>query len=155
MFYTTISFFLLSLALVCNGINRYDGSTTALSGKYPFHVALSTDPTYQYDLYWKVDLEEEIIQFAVNVSTTGWIGFGLSPNGQMPGSDVLIGWISDDGVGTISVLYLFLSLHIGILVHQIFMSYIFSILIVRIDMQHPELFQYQMKVKIGCLLLVE
>ena len=91
------SFLLLGFVLGCNG------NTMALSNKYPFHVALSTDPTYQYDLYWKVDLEEEMIELAVNVSTTGWIGFGLSPNGQMLGSDVLIGWISNDGVETISV----------------------------------------------------
>ena len=103
MNYTATPFFLLILALVSNGINSYDGNTTSLSSKYPFHVTLSTDPTYQYDLYWKIDLEEEIIQFAVNVSTTGWVGFGLSPNGQMPGSDVLIGWISNDGIGIISV----------------------------------------------------
>lgn len=75
----------------------------ALSSMYPFHIAVSIDPTYQYDLYWKVDLEKEMIEFAVNVSTTGWIGFGLSPNGQMPGSDILIGWISDDGIEIISV----------------------------------------------------
>ena len=25
------------------------------------------------------------------------VGFGLSPNGQMPGSDVVIGWVDDDG----------------------------------------------------------
>ena len=151
MFNITISFFLLSLALVCNGINRYEGNTTALSSKYPFHVALSTDPTYQYDLYWKIDLEKEIIQFAVNVSTTGWIGFGLSPNGQMPGSDVLIGWISDNGVGTISVhnyLYILAYLYIRSSCHAFFNTF-------RIDMRCPELFQYQIKVKIGCLLVVE
>ena len=38
----------------------------------------------------------EKIKFAVNVSTTGWVGFGLSPNGQTPGSDVVIGWVSLD-----------------------------------------------------------
>ena len=109
MVYTTTvaPCFLLSLVLpLCNGFNNYyDWNATALSTNYPFHIALSTHPalTYQYDLYWKVDLEEEFIHFAINVSTTGWIGFGLSPNGQMPGSDVLIGWISDDGDGVISV----------------------------------------------------
>ena len=96
--------FLLCIALVCNGINGDHGNSTVLSSKYTSHVSLSSNQTYQYDLYWKIDLEEEIITFAVNVSIiTGWIGFGLSPNGQMPGSDVLIGWITDDGVGRISV----------------------------------------------------
>lgn len=31
----------------------------------------------------------------MRVQTTGWIGFGISPNGQMRNSDVVIGWIDD------------------------------------------------------------
>ena len=50
-----------------------------------------------YKLHWNFDLEQETIAFAVNVSTTGWVGFGLSPNGQMPGSDVVIGWVDNNG----------------------------------------------------------
>ena len=50
-----------------------------------------------YTLHWNFDLEEQTIAFAVNVSTTGWVGFGLSPNGQMPQSDVVIGWVDNDG----------------------------------------------------------
>ena len=51
-----------------------------------------------YWLYWNFSKTAEEIKFAVRVKTTGWIGFGLSPNGQMPGSDVVIGWM--DGQGT-------------------------------------------------------
>ena len=40
---------------------------------------------------------EETISFAVHVNTTGWVGFGLSPNGQMPNSDVVIGWVDRSG----------------------------------------------------------
>ena len=50
-----------------------------------------------YTLHWNFNLEQQSIDFAVNVSTTGWIGFGLSPNGQMPQSDVVIGWVDNDG----------------------------------------------------------
>jgi len=50
-----------------------------------------------YTLHWNFDLEQQTIGFAVNVSTTGWVGFGLSPNGQMPQSDVVIGWVDNDG----------------------------------------------------------
>ena len=50
-----------------------------------------------YTLHWNFDLEQQTIAFAVNVSTTGWVGFGLSPNGQMPQSDVVIGWVDNDG----------------------------------------------------------
>ena len=60
-----------------------------LSSSYPFHVSLEE----RYDLYWKVDLAAKTIQFAVRVETTGWVGFGLSPNGGMPESDIVIGWV--------------------------------------------------------------
>ena len=58
-----------------------------------------------YKLHWNFDLEKQTIAFAVNVSTTGWVGFGLSPNGQMPQSDVVIGWVKDDGTTTFHVSY--------------------------------------------------
>ena len=41
-------------------------------------------------------MEQETITFAVRVQTTGWVGFGLSPNGQMPNSDVVIGWVKGE-----------------------------------------------------------
>ena len=38
---------------------------------------------------------DRTIAFAVNVSTTGWVGLGISPNGGMVNSDVVIGWVSN------------------------------------------------------------
>lgn len=61
--------------------------------KYPLSLTLSED---NYYLYWNFSLAEETIQFAVRVKTEGWVGFGISPNGQMPGSDVVIGWVDGD-----------------------------------------------------------
>ena len=66
-----------------------------LAEEYRFSTNLDTDGAYK--LHWSFDLEAKTIAFAVNVSTTGWIGFGLSPNGQMPRSDVIIGWVEDGG----------------------------------------------------------
>ena len=63
-----------------------------LSQEYHFSSALAGD---DYLLYWTVNLPFQEIRFAVNVSTIGWVGFGLSPNGQMPGSDVVIGWVDN------------------------------------------------------------
>ena len=59
-----------------------------------------------YTLHWNFDLEQQTIGFAVNVSTTGWVGFGLSPNGQMPQSDVVIGWVNNDGNTQFHVSYI-------------------------------------------------
>ena len=49
-----------------------------------------------YDLYWNFSTVDETIHFAVKVKTTGWVGFGISPNGQMPGSDVIIAWVDGE-----------------------------------------------------------
>ena len=47
-----------------------------------------------YELYWNFNNDAETISFVVRVQTSGWVGFGLSPNGQMPDSDVVIGWVT-------------------------------------------------------------
>ena len=77
---------LLLLTQVC-------ASARDLSAEYTFTATL--DESYQ--LYWNYDLNEGSISFAVRVQTEGWVGFGVSPNGQMPGSDVVIGWVDDQG----------------------------------------------------------
>lgn len=64
------------------------------SSEYRFTAALSGS---NYLLHWNVDMENEVITFGVNASTTGWVGFGISPNGQMPGSDVVIAWVDENG----------------------------------------------------------
>ena len=50
-----------------------------------------------YELFWSYDLDAKTISFAMRVHTEGWVGFGISPNGQMPGSDVVLGWVDEDG----------------------------------------------------------
>ena len=69
-------------------------------GSFPFSSTLASDqatgqPLYQ--LQWTFDDVRKTITFNVVVHTTGWVGFGLSPNGGMVGSDVVIGWVSSDG----------------------------------------------------------
>ena len=65
--------------------------------KYSFYRTLFDDQGQYYGLYWNFSIAAGTIHFAVNVSTGGWIGFGVSPNGQMPRSDVVIGWVADGG----------------------------------------------------------
>ena len=69
-----------------------------LRDKYPFSVVLFNQGEQYYELHWNFTRATETIYFAVNVSTTGWVGFGLSPTGAMVGSDVVIGWV--DGENT-------------------------------------------------------
>ena len=66
-----------------------------LTQKYRFSKVM--DGSGNYKLYWSFNRRNENITFAVRVKTTGWVGFGLSPNGQMPNSDVIIGWVDSNG----------------------------------------------------------
>lgn len=66
-----------------------------LHDSYPFSLSLSKEPSYI--VHWKVDLGKETIKFAVNASSKGWVGFGLSKTGQMTGSDIWTGWVDASG----------------------------------------------------------
>ena len=69
-------------------------SVQNLDHKYPFSNYLD-DGTFK--LHWDFDMQQQKIDFAVNVSTSDWIGFGISPDGKMGQSDVVMGWVNSDG----------------------------------------------------------
>ncbi|XP_050995492.1 DBH-like monooxygenase protein 2 homolog [Labeo rohita] len=48
-------------------------------------------------LRWGFDEIQRTILFEVTVNTTGWVGFGFSPNGGMAGADIVIGGVGPDG----------------------------------------------------------
>ena len=67
---------------------------------YPFTSVLQAagDGSPLYTLYWNFSTaESETITFVAKVRTNGWVGFGVSPNGGMINSDVVIGWVNDEG----------------------------------------------------------
>ena len=66
-----------------------------LSTRYPFSSTLYNRDGDTYVLHWSFSNADRTIAFAVNVSTTGWVGFGISPNGGMTNSDVVMGWVSN------------------------------------------------------------
>lgn len=70
-----------------------------LQSKYPFYRTLFDAEGQYYGLHWNFSIAAQTIHFAVNVSSTGWVGLGVSPNGQMPRSDVVIGWVAENDGG--------------------------------------------------------
>ena len=90
---------------------------TELSAKYPFSRVLFNEQGQYYGLHWNFSLAAKTIHFAVNVSTGGWVGFGVSPNGQMPQSDVVIGWVADNG----SIYF-----HVSLLITRLIIIFIWS-----------------------------
>ena len=65
--------------------------------KYRDGVTMYNHTGRTFAVYWDANIDQQTIYFAVNVSTTGWVGFGISQDGGMPRADVVIGWISRDG----------------------------------------------------------
>ncbi|CAG2101817.1 unnamed protein product [Medioppia subpectinata] len=59
--------------------------------------SITLDPHNKYQLKWFFDDHKQRITFNAMVETTGWVGFGISPNGGMTGSDLVIGWIDEHG----------------------------------------------------------
>jgi len=57
-------------------------------------------PANDYRLYWTIHEETEMVEIGLQVETTGWVGFGISNDGMMPGADMIIGWIPDDAIFT-------------------------------------------------------
>ena len=47
----------------------------------------------RYHTFWKYD--DTTVTFEIHAKTLGWVGFGISPNGGMAGSDVIIAWVKD------------------------------------------------------------
>ena len=68
-----------------------------LSTRFRRLIPLSASPLYE--LYWSVD--GSILFCAVRVQTTGWVGLGISPNGLMLDSDVVMGFV-DDATGAVT-----------------------------------------------------
>ena len=61
-----------------------------LAGCVVFSHHLSLDVDNKYKMWWMFD--EKNITIKVEVATTGWIAWGISPNGKMHGSDIVLGW---------------------------------------------------------------
>ena len=89
---------LCALLLLTSRINSQSG----IWNPNQFHVSLDEESNYLLD--WSYDISQKTMQFTVRVKTTGWIGFGLSPyTGKMPGSDIVIGWVDENGKAHLKV----------------------------------------------------
>lgn len=55
------------------------------------HWEHSADLDDNYRLLWSIQGQE--ITFEVRVRALGYVGFGFSRDGKLPGSDIAVGWI--------------------------------------------------------------
>lgn len=56
---------------------------------FPQHAQLDVNGSFH--LYWKTNSTH--ITFEAHVRTRGYVGFGLSPNGDMYPADIVTGWV--------------------------------------------------------------
>lgn len=90
------------------------------------------DPHEKFHVKWTNDYASKTITFFVEVKTRGWIGFGLSPNGGMKNSDIIIAWVDDNDGKTY--------FHVRNL-------YVFNILIINNFKEHCKRFKQQLFIK--------
>jgi hypothetical protein len=48
-----------------------------------------------YNLHWTPNVQGDSISFALEAKTTGYVALGFSPDGNMVGSEAVIGWINN------------------------------------------------------------
>ncbi|XP_048358837.1 putative DBH-like monooxygenase protein 2 [Sphaerodactylus townsendi] len=79
-------FFLLSTLCLCS----------SHSASRPLRFSAYLDPMQQIHLRWDHD-SNEMMTFELHVQSTGWVAFGFTPHGELPGGDVVIGGVLPDG----------------------------------------------------------
>ena len=70
------SWIVLAVALLATGSLAQNGSLTLNPGNYV--------------LEWLCNPTANNITFTIRVRAQGWVGFGISPDGNMPNSDVVL-----------------------------------------------------------------
>jgi hypothetical protein len=78
-----------SIVILSHNVQNIPLSTTTYTNS---KILVEPDVFVLHWNYSKIELIGE-----VHVKTQGWIGFGLSPNGGMDGSDVFVAWIKSNG----------------------------------------------------------
>ena len=76
-----VSLFSIWVLSKCDWIDEFD-----------YNQYLDDDETFR--LFWTI-LNGTHVEFGVSAQTTGWVGFGISPTGQMPLSDIAFAWFDD------------------------------------------------------------
>ena len=74
-----------------------------LASEYDHSAFLDVNEAFK--LYWSVKDADKSIHCAVEVKTTGWVGFGISKglSGTMKDSDIVMGWVDSKGKSHIMV----------------------------------------------------
>ncbi|RUS14543.1 DOMON domain-containing protein [Endogone sp. FLAS-F59071] len=99
---------LVACAITTNAITVQ--STTPASATLPINLSsYSGNSSFiggAYNLYWRVDTSASMIYLALDVSTSGWVGFGIADpaNGGMRGADIVTLFVTSNTTHTVTSL---------------------------------------------------
>jgi len=86
-----LSFCLLKAATCASVISKEVGDSRELKN------IENLDDNGKIVLGWEVDSVAGVITFEIEAETTGYVGFGISPQGSMTGADIFIAGVNADG----------------------------------------------------------
>ena len=90
-----------AIVLACIFVAKcQSGLNATLEAEFDQSLLLADGSNGRYELFWSVDSTDNAT-FAIKVNTTGWVGFGISPDGFMTGSDIAFAWV-DGSTGQVS-----------------------------------------------------
>lgn len=81
----------LVLVLLVGWVGLVCGAWDPASSVYEHSTVM--DRQDRFLLSWQTT-DDKLIHFKAEVKTQGWFGLGLSPNGNMPGSDIYLFWVN-------------------------------------------------------------
>ena len=77
-------------------------SVDTASGNKKLGFSHSLDLGQDVLLRWERE-DEVTVRMEMSAPSSGYVAIGFSPNGGMRGSDIVMGWVDDKGVGHIKV----------------------------------------------------
>merc|ERR1712137_46928 len=90
-----------ALVLLCAVLGvAFGASIESIKPTETFNNSVTLDHDGNYFLFWNFNSSH--VTFEIHVKTKGWVGFGLSDNGNMYPGDVVVGWVDNNGVTTFS-----------------------------------------------------
>ena len=70
-------------------------SPTTWKDDFRYNTYLNDNNTVR--IFWTL-INDTYINIGLQFPTTGWFAIGISPNGQMPNSDIAFAWIDNNGI---------------------------------------------------------
>ena len=81
----------ISIDFFNQSMSRFDCEPTSPTGYYANLIDL--EPSGRFRFYW--NMTQNSLAGEIHCKTLGWVGFGLSNDGYLNGSDFFIGWIEN------------------------------------------------------------